>query len=386
MIEQSRESVKKALFILDYPLSEWKGTQRTIYEFANYLYQMGYGVTLLENSKETQYSLDAKLPIPFKIISSPFRRFKKTKIIRNAVRTEKPDVIYSANIIDPFIPTFGVKTIFGMHVLNVSAIPYMRLNEKIKFFFVQVSLSIFSFAFWKRGRVMFHADNYDQLNWVKRIYFGRYRVDFVGLPVECTGGNDLNPIKQKTKNDRFTILFFGALDKGRGFETYYKMILALKDDPIFDSLQFVIAGIGKMADIAEEAQHHFHNVRYVPKPSEDLKREVMITSDLFIFPSFIENYSIGTVEAQLNGLPALVLDTASFRNIIVEGKTGFCITGPDLIGQLVQKIKYYYNIWSSDYDSYQKMRSDIAELTKRLCKEKVLPDFHKMIIEFLKER
>ena len=279
--------IKKVLFILDYPLSEWKGTQKTIYEFANYLYNLGFGVTLLENSRESGYGLNANIHVPFKLISIEFNQRGKTKILRNVIKTEKPDVIYTANIIDPFIPTFGVKTIFGMHSLNVSALPFMKFSYKIKFFFVQASLSVFSLIFWKRKTVMFHAENTDQLNWVEKIYFNRFKASLVGLPVECISNNEKTIIKQYPKNKKFTVLFFGALDRERGFEYFLKVIDLINSK--MSDFQFVIAGNGTMKSFAEEAEHNFDNVKYIRNPSEEEKNGILLHSDIFVFLSWIEN-------------------------------------------------------------------------------------------------
>ena len=376
-----KQLIKKVLFILDYPLSEWKGTQRTIYEFASYLYNLGFGVTLLENSRESEYGLNANIHVPFKLISLEFNRHGKTKILRKVIKTEKPDAIYTANIIDPFIPTFGVRTIFGMHSLNVSAIPFMKLSHKIKFYFVQASLSVFSLIFWKRKNVMFHADNTDQLNWVKKIYFRRFKASLVGLPVECISDAEKTKIKQNQKVKKFTVLFFGALDRERGFEYFLKVIDLINSKT--SDFQFIIAGNGTMKSFAEEAEHNFGNVKYIQSPSEEEKNGILIHSDIFVFPSWIENYSVTTVEAQLRGLPAIVMDRAPLKNIVENEKTCYILSEPNLVNKIVEKINIYYKIWNSSYETYIQMRLNISDITARLCKDRILPDFYKMLFGFI---
>ena len=372
--------VKKVLFILDYPLSEWKGTQRTVFEFANYLFNLGINVTLLENSMGTGYGLNASIHIPFKLISIKFDRIGKTKTLRNIIKTEKPDVVYAANIINPFIPTFGAKTIFGMHSLNVSTLPFMKVSTKIKFYFVQATLSVFSLIFWNKTTVMFHADNIDQVNWVKRIYFNRVKVCLVGLPVECISDYERSLLKQRQKNEKFTLLFFGALDRERGFGYFLKLIRFI--DSIGEDIQFIIAGNGTMRNFAEEAAHELNNVKYIQNPSEEQKNEIMINSDLFVFPSWIENYSVTTVEAQLRGLPAIVLDCAPLRNIVKNEVTGYILSEPDLSEKIVDRVFSYLEIWKNSYDAYVKMRLNISNYTSRLCKNRVLPDFYDMLLQF----
>ena len=376
-----KQLITKVIFILDFPLSEWKGTQRTIYEFANYLYGLGINVTLLENSRESGYGLNVSVPVRFKLISLQFNRHRKTKLIANIIKTEKPDIIYTANIIDPFIPTFGVKTVFGMHSLNVSAIPFMGFSTKIKLYFVQASLSAFSFIFWKRKTVMFHAENTDQLNWVKKVYFNRYKATIVGLPVECVTDEEKMTIMKNPKNEKFTVLFFGALDRERGFEYFLRLVELINKNG--NNFQFIISGNGSMRSYAEEAEHNFENVKYIQSPSEGEKNEIMIHSDLFVFPSWIENYSVATVEAQLRGLPAIVLDCAPLRNIVENGVTGYVLGEPNLLKKIVDRVKLYHQMWDNSYEAYVQMRLNISNLTSRLCKNKILPDFFKMLLEFV---
>lgn len=381
MKPSSKQPIGKALFILDYPLSEWKGTQRTIYEFANYLYNLGVGVTLLENNKESGYGLNSNINVPFKLISYEFNFRGKNKKLRSIIKAEQPDVIYTANIINPFIPTFGTKTIFGMHSMNVSAIPFMNYKAKIKFYITQLALSIFSLIFWNGKTVMFQADNTDQVNWVKKVYFNRIKATFVGLPVECISDDERAMLKRNHKNKKFTVLFFGALDRERGFEYFLEVIGLMKSNE--ENMQFTIAGNGTMKDFAEKAEQNFSNVTYIHNPSEKEKNDIMINSDIFVFPSWIENYSVTTVEAQLRGLPAIVMDCAPLRNIVENEKTGNLISEPNLIDKIIEKINMYYQIWENNYESYIQMRLNICELTTRLCKDRILPEFYKMLEGFL---
>ena len=381
MKPSSKQPIGKALFILDYPLSEWKGTQRTIYEFANYLYNLGVGVTLLENNKESGYGLNSNINVPFKLISYEFNFRGKNKKLRSIIKAEQPDVIYTANIINPFIPTFGTKTIFGMHSMNVSAIPFMNYKAKIKFYITQLALSIFSLIFWNGKTVMFQADNTDQVNWVKKVYFNRIKATFVGLPVECISDDERAMLKRNHKNKKFTVLFFGALDRERGFEYFLEVIGLMKSNE--ENMQFTIAGNGTMKDFAEKAEQNFSNVTYIHNPSEKEKNDIMINSDIFVFPSWIENYSVTTVEAQLRGLPAIVMDCAPLRNIVENEKTGNLISEPNLIDKIIEKINMYYQIWENNYESYIQMRLNICELTTRPCKDRILPEFYKMLEGFL---
>ena len=111
----------------------------------------------------------------------------------------------------------------------------------------------------------------------------------------------------------------------------------------------------------------------------------MLSSDLFVFPSINENFSIGSVEAQSCGLPCLFSDITPLKNIAIEGKTGYCLSLTDgFEKRFSDKITEYFQTWQNDYNKYVKMRIEIAEITRRLCKENVLPQLLDMVESFIK--
>ena len=112
----------------------------------------------------------------------------------------------------------------------------------------------------------------------------------------------------------------------------------------------------------------------------------MLSSDLFVFPSINENFSIGSVEAQSCGLPCLFSDITPLKNIAIEGKTGYCLSLDDgFEKRFSDKIAEYLKLWQNDYEGYRKMRIEIAEITRRLCKENVLPQLLDMVESLIKK-
>ncbi len=373
----------KVLFILDFPLAEWKGTQRWVYEIATYMKSRGNEVVLVERNLKTDYSLDASLDVPFKLLSLDFGRLSSFSVLKKVIKTERPDIVYSANIINPFIPTFGAKTIFGSHVLNVSAMPYLKLRDKYRFYTEQLFLLLLSILIWKRKMVMFHAENEDQLKWLTRLYLNRYKVENLGAPINKISDEDLMKIIEKKKNKKFRILYFGSLDRARGFKTFLNVVDQMNRTELLDSIEFLIAGNGTMSECAKKYQNKYSNVEFVYKPDEKTKDEMMINSDLFVFPSYIENFSVATVEAQMRGLPAIVPDIAPLKSIVIQGKTGFYFPPIGSEAAIVEATRNLYNMWQNDYDSYKKMRIYILEQSKRFDKEMILPKYEKVMHDFL---
>jgi glycosyltransferase involved in cell wall biosynthesis len=65
--------------------------------------------------------------------------------------------------------------------------------------------------------------------------------------------------------------------------------------------------------------------------------EVLAESDVFVSGSHQEGFSLALLEALSMGLPAVVTDVGSAREVVVEGRTGYVVDGrdPDLFAGYV---------------------------------------------------
>jgi hypothetical protein len=77
------------------------------------------------------------------------------------------------------------------------------------------------------------------------------------------------------------------------------------------------------------------------------------------------------------------MDRAPLKNIVENEKTGYILSEPNLVNKIVDKINIYYQIWNSSYETYIQMRLSISDITARLCKDRILPDFYKMLFGFI---
>ena len=112
----------KILFILDSQFSEWKGTQRFLYEFGTYLSKNGFTITLIENNRNRgEIDIPINRDLPFNIVSVKFPRlFGIYYVPKKVIQEISPDVIYSNSLNStPLTPLANIPTIFGMHVVIV---------------------------------------------------------------------------------------------------------------------------------------------------------------------------------------------------------------------------------------------------------------------------
>ena len=149
-------------------------------------------------------------------------------------------------------------------------------------------------------------------------------------------------------------------------------------------MEFIIAGSGSLEAELVKLMKFYDNIIYIKSPSDSDKKRIMHDSDLFVYPSRHDTFSLTVAEAQIAGMPVLASDVISTANIVINGETGFTlpIDEPQLF---VEKIKYYYDMWSNDRAKYLQMRLDIFNASKRLCKENVLPLYLKMFEESMQK-
>ena len=377
----------KILLILDTQFVHWKGTQRFLFEMGSYLTKHGYEVTLLENANSELPDKPVKMDvnIPFKIVSLRFRKIFGVYVVpKSFIMSEKPDIIYATNLNSlPFIPSAGFKTIFGCLVLNISSLPYLQKSEKIKFRLKSYIFVTIQRFLWRNHQIMIHALNEDQGDWVRKITKNRYPVRVIGIPVEYPYMDIGTRIAQKAKNDKFTILYFGAFSNYRGFKEFIDIIKFIETKEINEDIIFLIAGDGPLKSQVVEVATSYDNVKFIERPSDNEKWKIMLNSDLFIYPSVIENFSIIAAEAQICGLPSLVADILPLKNIVINGKTGHVLALNNIEKMAYDKIYEYMQLWMDNYEKYKEMRIEISVLSKRLCKEEVLPKLLDMIQYFV---
>lgn len=380
---------RRVLFIFDSKFSEWKGTQKFFYEFGNYLKKNGYEITLIENNRNSEINLLPKgLELPFNIVSCRFRKmFSIFSVPRKIIDDINPAIIYanSFNTL-PTLPRYNYRTIYGMHIIHVSSLKYMKIG-RIKFRIKTYLFKILVYLFWTDKEIMIHALNDDQANWIKTTLKNRFPVRVIGNPVDCTIEDDIVYLRNMKKNEKFTLLFFGALSKEKGFANFLKILDYAEESHINKKISVIIAGAGKLRKDAINRVEKYENVMFIEKPDDKTKKELMLASDLFIFPSISENFCFTAVEAQSSGLPCLLSDITPFKNIVITDKTGYCLSlSNHFEKQFFSKINDYLNLWQTDYNKFIELRMDIAKLSRRLCKENVLPHLLDIVVSLIKDR
>ncbi len=377
------KAAHKILLILDGMLSNWKGTERFFYEFGKFLTQNGYEVVMLQNSARKKIKSHIKLEIepPFKLVTKEFGiLLGLTPKLQDIIRDFNPDLIYvnSVNAL-PFVPMSGITTVFGMHILH-NDIKYLPLKFKFKFKLKYLILLIIIKIAWRKSKIVFHALNSSQEIWIKKTTKDRYEVYKVGNPVQFSE----KKVIYNKKNEKFKILYFGSWSKSKGFLNFIKILLYINSSKIKDNVEFVIAGGGEMDPKITELSNKFKNITIIRSPNDEEKIEIMSSSDIFIYPSLLDNFPYVLAEAQISGLYSLVSDLPALKEIIIEGKTGAAISlKKGYEERFYNELLKIYELWDKDYDKFIDLRKNIKELSQRFRSEYVLPQLLTMVEKFL---
>jgi glycosyltransferase involved in cell wall biosynthesis len=83
-----------------------------------------------------------------------------------------------------------------------------------------------------------------------------------------------------------------------------------------------------------------NNVTYVGKKTQPELKTLYQSADIFVYPSLYENFGQPLLEAAANGLPLISTSVGIARDIIIEGETGYQISGkPEEIKERIESLR-----------------------------------------------
>lgn len=229
----------------------------------------------------------------------------------------------------------GVK-IIHLHFFTFRLIDYLviLIAKSMKFTIVATIHDISSFdksasrIFEKRSYKLIDGiivHNKSSLNDLKKKNVKIKRIDVIAH------GNYkpfISEILLKEKTDRFTLLFFGQIKKVKGLDVLLNAIKKIKDKG-YDGVELIIAGKVWKSDL--DSYVNLVNVlgikdmvrtdfRYIP---DEEVASFYSKADLVILP-YTEIYQSGVVLLTMSyGKPVLCSDLEAFKEVVIEGETGF---------------------------------------------------------------
>jgi glycosyltransferase involved in cell wall biosynthesis len=253
-----------------------------------------------------------------------FRRLKKAGQLISIVSKVKPHIIHYNSFGDysflsdflniAILKIFKRKIILHFHNDPTSIynhFPSIEYNWKSAIFrkaMLKTNLTIFTgkkFSDYAKGK--FGLTKVDYLNnSVAPVYFER------------------NQYSRK-QNTIVKVLYMGRLSKLKGI---YDFIGIMKELLILNKAKFFIAG---NYNTIEDKVSVENELKAIPQNSYELlgvigdkkKEEVLMETDILLFPSYYESFGISIIEAASYGIPTIAYNIGMISEIIEQGKTGY---------------------------------------------------------------
>lgn len=151
------------------------------------------------------------------------------------------------------------------------------------------------------------------------------------------------PKRNYCDNNILSLLFFSRLDPIKGLPTLLQALalLHLRADL---AVVLTIAGQGSDEYLAElqvmvKKLNISENVNFVGFLQGEARSQVLAEADVFVLPSYHENFSLATAEAMAAGLPVIVSDQVGIAQEISEAAAGIVvpIDSPVALANAIEK-------------------------------------------------
>lgn len=119
----------------------------------------------------------------------------------------------------------------------------------------------------------------------------------------------------------------------KGIDLILKTAAALKRNGI--DVRWNVAGISPEADIVKIFEKKTgiraaeYRVRFLGVMDEESLVKMLLGSDIYVHPSYIENSSNSVCEAQMLGMPVVAADAGGTSSIVEDGRTGILVPPGD---------------------------------------------------------
>ena len=159
------------------------------------------------------------------------------------------------------------------------------------------------------------------------------------IPLGVTAG--LSP-KKLRESQVPIILFMSRIEPKKGLDLLIPALESILESGI--EFSFILAGSNPQdADYETQIKVQIHNsilAKYTTITgfvSGDLKNELLTNADLFVLPSYYENFGIAVAEAMAAGVPVAISDRIHIAEDIREAEAGW--VGPLEVGAIANSIK-----------------------------------------------
>jgi alpha-1,3-mannosyltransferase len=189
-------------------------------------------------------------------------------------------------------------------------------------------------------------------------------------------------LKVERRVEKNTLLYIGRISRNKRIDNLIKMVSFLKKKIPYVKLYVVGSdweGIkGELKDMVKE-KGLWENVIFTGESEMRELLRYLAKAEIFVSASEYEAFGISVVEAMAAGVPVVVNDIDSFRNIVENGKNGFILD--------------YSNPEEASNHIYRIMNKDLGQISERAKKtaeeygwEKTIRRIEEAYIRILEEK
>jgi len=300
------------------------GIETLVLETSRELVKMGYEITVVTSNRTTENS--KKLPAKEKIYGINIRRFNFKKISRYKTSIDALKFLLSSD--------FDILHVHGIGFLS-DIIPLVKSggNKKIvlnthggifhtkKMMFVKNIYFNTMTRFSAKFADKIIADSEHDKELIEKIA-DKKKISVIGHGVPW---QRLSKIRRNGNGK--TLIHFGRIASNKKIDKILHAVKILKKS--IPDVKFFVVGadwgeLKKLKELANKLGIK-KNVIFTGEVNEKKLYQIMSKSDLFVLASEYEGFGISVIEAMAAGLPAVVNDIETMKELVQNGKNGFRI-------------------------------------------------------------
>jgi len=257
---------------------------------------------------------------------------------------------------------FSPKTKF----INTPHGPFMALNNYSRFAKILNAIytpTLKALIHMTYNNVIEVNDNQDA--WISRYGIKQSKIVFIPNGIDKSifdeSKSKVNTVKEYKLSRKFVISYLGSFNEYKGIQSIISAIESIY--PEIKNIKFLAMGNGgEYFDSLSEQINNSKLQNYaelVVNPSDEVKKDILSVSKIFVFPSQWEAFGLAMLEAMALGNAIITTETEGGKFLIKENENGFFVKWNDP-ADIAEKIRLLAN----DKDLMEKMSQNNIEKSK----------------------
>lgn len=153
----------------------------------------------------------------------------------------------------------------------------------------------------------------------------------------CPYGSNFKSVDKKyivNKNAPLKAVYVGNVTEMKGIYYLLEAMLRLSSNDVN------LTVIGNFDNNSRIFDKYMKKIKFLGRVPHEKIKDILLNSDLFVFPSLGEGLSLAVLEAMACGLPCIVSENSGANDAIIDKVNGFVIKIQD-IEEIKQKIRWF---------------------------------------------